>query len=402
MQFIHDYLEATHGTSVPVRYNRWAAISVLAMTLGRRVYVDHGHFKIHPMLYLCLVGTPASGKSTAKDKARDLFLEAHEGFPIGASITTREAIVQRMSGDEDLKCYTDHNNTAVEFKPLYFFINEFTNFLSHNPAGMIDFLTDVYQCKFFDSGTIKHGLQPIINPCINILACDVPDKIIEKLKLSLIGGGFSRRLLFIYETELPKRKVFPDYQVANNTAWKRCVEHLQKIKTIAGPFTWDSDARSYLEEWYQSLPVMTDPVLTGYYGSKDTIVQQIAMAIAVSYSEPKLHFTKPMLEAAIAMLEANEDNLPKLTIGAGRNELAAFQARLLETLVTAGGFMLEKKFHTIASSNFSESEYVYVRNFLKGTDQIYEVVIQTSEGNEAVICTPEQYRWFKSKGGFKE
>lgn len=395
MDFIRKYCEANAGTSVPIRYHRWAAISLLCMTMGRRVFVNHGHFQIRPMMYICLVGDPASKKTSAKDKAKEMFLSVHPQFPIGASVISREKIVEMMSKDDGIRTYTDELGALQQFKPLYFFINEFKNFLSVNPAGMIDFLTDIYDTKFFDAATLKHGLQPIINPCINILACDTPNNIIDKLKLSLIGGGFSRRLLFVYETDLPPRVAFPTLSKESLDAWAWCETHLRNLSSICGPVIWTPEARAFHATWYESLKPSTDPVLQGYYDSKDILVQKVAMALCAARSTPDLVFTPDILEASVALLDANEDNLPKLTVAAGRNELAVFYYQLVQSVINAGGLMPEARFHKLAAMNMTESEYLCSKSFLKSTNQIYEC---TYGGQGSVVMTAAKYAELKEKG----
>ncbi len=398
MEFIKRYLHANQGTSVPDRYHVWSAVSLLSMCLARRVYVDHGHFQIRPMMYICLVGDPASKKTSAKDKAKQMFLEVMENHPIGASVTSREKIVERMCKDDCLRTYTDELGSIVDYKPLYFFINEFKNFLSINPAAMIDFLTDIYDTKFFDAETLKHGLQPIINPCVNILACDTPDNIIDKLKLSLIGGGFSRRLLFVYETATPPRIAFPHLSDESIESWNWCVDHLRKVALMAGPILWTPDARAYFAEWYQDMKLGDDPVLKGYFASKDIIASKIAMCLCASEPDMGLTFTKEKLEGAVALLDQNEDTLPHLTVAAGRNELAAHQHRLLLALNAVGGLMLEKKFHRLASTNMSESEYISIKSFLKSTDQLFEVLLDHGGTKQVFVTSAHKRAELKEKG----
>lgn len=399
MEFIRQFCGSLDGLATPDRYKKWSAISTLATALGRRVYINHKHFRHYPMHYICLVGIPASRKSTAMDKSKELIKEAFPDMPIGASITTREKIVERMSKDTEIRTYVDENGVTREYKPLCFFINEFKNFLSFNPSGMIDFLTDIYGVPVFDSETLKHGLQPIINPCINILACDTPDTIISKMKLALIGGGFSRRLIFVYETEVPDRNTFPDETelAKQSRAW--CINHLKKISKVVGPMEWEPDAKEFFDKWNQKIRPSDDPVLQGYFDSKDAIAQKIAMCIAMGEEEPKRLLTKRNLCEAIIMLDENEVNLSKLTVGAGRNELSAYYHKMIDTLKRGSGMLPEAVFHRLAGSNMTEPEYFQSLKFLKDTHQIFE---SYTDKNVKMIMTPECYNEIKAKGEMKQ
>lgn len=392
--FISQYLLYNAGNMSPKNYHLWCALSILAMTVGRKIYVDHAYYRIHCMLYITLVGRQGLRKTTAKDMAKNLFLEVFPDYPVGASVASREKIVERLASDDTLRAYQDETNSMIEFRPTAFFINELKNFMSINPGAMVEFLTDIYDTKFFASDTIKHGLQPVINPCINIIACETPKWLIEKLKLNIIAGGFSRRMLYIYEISRPTRITFPIKTPDSFQAEEWCKNHLRKISTIVGPFAWSADARVYFDEWFKNLPNQDDEILEGYYEAKDVLVQKIAMLLGVAQEEPTKTFTVDLLKLAISILESIELNLPKLTIAAGRNELAIPQQIILDLLEDHGGEMFEKEWHCRASRDMSEQEYSSVRSLLSKTDRIFEV---TSK-NGVVIYSPEKYHQLVKAG----
>lgn len=373
--FVEQYLIYNQGNMVPKRYHAWSALSILAMTMGRKVFVDHSYFQVYTMLYSCLVGRQGLRKSSAKDCACDMLKSVFPGYPLGASVTSREKIVERLSGDKStVLTFTDHDGILVPYKPMAFFINELKNFLSINPGAMIEFLTDIYDRKFFDADTIKHGAQPIINPCINILACETPKWLIEKLKLNVVTGGFSRRMLYIYETAKPKRITFPHKNEESLRAEAWCKQHLQKIDALVGPFSWkDQVARDFFDNWFTNLKTPDDEILEGFYEAKDILALKVTMLLCVADEQPELILTKEKLEMGIAFLEQLEDNLPKLTVAAGRNELAVPQQAMLDILEEKGGMMAEKEWHKLAGKNMSEFEYANAKKFFKDTDQLYEI-----------------------------
>jgi hypothetical protein len=360
------------------------------MALGRRVFIDHSYFRIYTDSYICLVGSQGIRKTTAKNEGRKMLLAAFPNYPIGASVTSREKIVERLSADDSLRKYDDETGSIVEWHPMAFFINELKNFMSINPCGMVEFLTDIYGEKFFDADTIKHGLQPIINPCVNILACETPKWITEKLKLNVIAGGFSRRMLYVYETKPPDRVAFPKIPNGGMEAWGRCVTHLQQIAKIVGPFEWDSqDTKNKFAKWFKDLQSPDDEILAGFYEAKDILVLKIVMCLAMAKSSPKLLITWDLIELAIAFLWTVEENLPKLTVAAGRNELAVPTQVLLDMLEIRGhppGIIPEKLWHREALKNMTDSEYQSVRKSLRETDQTFEMNIALVKGGAATTC----------------
>lgn len=396
--FIQDFIFYNSGNMCPIRFHRWAAVATLAMAVGRRVYVEHNYFRIYTDHYICLVGEQGTRKTTAKDIAKAMLLEAIPNYPQGASVMSREKIVERLCDDDITKrTFTDEQGATIDWHPLAFFVNELKNFLSINPQGMIEFLTDIYETKYFASDTIKHGLQPVINPCINILACETPKWIVQNLKTNIISGGFSRRMLFVYEPEEPERITFPSIPPGGVEARRRCVVHLAKIQNISGPFSWDSEAtKAKFDTWNRSLPKVEDEVMAGFYRNKDILALRTAMCIALAQPEPKLLLTWELIETAIAFLYTVEEHLPKLTVAAGRNVLSVPTQELLQMLEAKGGEVSEKEFHRVATKQMMESEYMSVKKALKETDQIFivpkELKYNGSVTRVEVILSPKRWK----------
>lgn len=380
------------------RYTMWSALSVLATTMGRRIFVDHGHYQIHPNLYIVFVGRMGLRKSLPVDQAQAMITETFPDYPVGASVMSREQIVGRMASPDCFRTYTDATGNTIEWRPLALYINELENFMSINPPGMISFLTDIYDRKLFKADTIKHGLEPLINPCINILACATPDFIIEKLKMRLLSGGIARRLLFVYEIARPDRITFPVKSKEAYQAEGWCKDHLRKIVSLAGEFKWSQEGRAYFDNWFKNLPIIEDKVLEGFYEAKDVLVTKAAMLLAVAKEIPELILGKDVLEAGVAFLESIEENLPKLTIAVGRNELAVPQNKLLQTLAEKGGWISESAFHKLAALDMAEWEYSDTIKMLKATNQIFVCYVTHLGSKQNVILLPEKFEELRGRG----
>lgn len=365
MGFINDYLLYNEQNECHRNYHIWSALAILAAASGRRVHCKQGYFDVQTNLYVCLVGKQGNRKSTAKDIARDLFADACPDIPIGASVQSREDIVKFMSSEHCLRAMNIEGQ-PIEYRPMVFFVNELKNWLSINPGATIEFLTDIYDRKYFDASTIKHGMQKIVNPCLNILACETPEWIIDKLKLKIISGGFSRRMVYVYvtEEEEQKRIAFPNPTQEMKDARARCVKHLQKLTNISGVFSWTPEARQFYEYWYVHLPKPPDETMAGYYRSKHIMLLKVAMLNALAADDPKLILTKDLLEISLAMLDSIEKNMPLLSIAAGRNELALPQQRILEVLRQNGGHMREKQLRLVIDKDLEPGEQLTLLNHL--------------------------------------
>lgn len=387
--FIQDFILFNSGNMAPRKYLRWCAISILAMTVARRVYIDYSYFHLYTDNYICLVGRQGLRKDTSMNEAFKIFKEANPEYPLGASVSSREKIVTRLCSDEDtLRTYTDETGTRNEFHPMAFFISELKNFMSVNPENMVAFLVDIYGKKFFDADTIKHGLQPINNPCVNILSCENPPWIINNLKANILSGGFARRMMFVYEIEEPVRITFPKIPAGGLEARDRCVQHLRDIQNVSGPFHWESpETMIRFDIWNKKLITPDDDLLRGFYENRDCLVLKLAMCITLARSPIELVLRWPAIEVAIAFIDNLAETLPRLTIAAGRNELAVPTQEMLDMLAAKGGMIPKKLWLREAIKKMNDYEFQGVFKSLRETDQI--VCIRLSNG-EDVICTPEK------------
>lgn len=379
---------------VPPLYHRWAAVSLIATTIGRKIYINHNYFDIIPNLFICLVGRQGFRKGTAKDIARQIFIEVFPQHPVGASVSSRDKIIELMASEDFERPYINEEGVRVPCKPMVFFINELKNFLSYNPGQMIDFLTDIYDRKFFDCSTIKRGLEPIVNPCVNILACETPRYIIDKLKFNIISGGFSRRMLFVYEIIRPPKITFPTIPPGGLEALERCKAHLRKIEKLSGPMVWESEqTRKFFDHWFRSLKDPDDEMLEGFYEAKDILTLKLAIALSLGDYEPKLILTETNLQSAIALLETVEVNLPRLTIASGRNELAVPSQKILELVeLSPDGSIPEKILRVKMERDLNGFEFDNVIRQLVDTNRLYKGNERLQAGGiRPVLMTPKRY-----------
>lgn len=390
--FLRIYLEYNAGNEVPRNFHIWSALSLLSATANHKVYISQGYFIHRANIFACLVGEQGDRKSTAKDIARDILVETFPDMPVAPSVTTRERITQFLGSDESIRTYKDENGVIVEYHPYVMFINELKNFLSVNPGGMIDFLTDIYDRKHFKVETKNKGIDTIENPCLTVLACETPVWIIRKMKEDLITGGFSRRMIMVYEREQGEAKPRPQPPSNARDLLQRIQAHLKKVSLIIGGFKWTPDGAEFFDKWYvenkRTLP--TDPVMRGYRKTKDVQLLKICMLLALCEEEPKLLISGDLLEAGLALLDSIEMNMPRLSIAAGRNELAVPQQRVLELLEANGGEMPEKVLLRETSKDLSPQEQYSVLRFLAETEQIVKVPRKVGEVNRVYIQTRER------------
>lgn len=333
-------------------------------------------------MYVILVADAGAIKTTSMLNAQHMFMKCFPEYPLGVSKTSPEDLVRFMASEHCQSFYKDENETQIEWRPLANFVGEFSDWLVFNPVGMLELLTGIFDQTFYVSSTLARGKEPIIRPYLSLFACTTPVRLVDFMKTKIVGGGFARRVIFAYETKFPKKTVFSQKVHDRAAAENWCEQHLLKLVNLSGKFEWTQEAKEFIEDWWAKAQETKceDIVLQGYFGSKDTIVQKIAMCVAMAQPEPKLLLTRPILETAIALVESNEDNLDKLTIAVGRNELALPRQKLLQLLAEKGGMMPEFVWHKMAAADMNEIEYRLTKSSLVETRQIVETTVEIKPG----------------------
>src|SRR3974390_760290 len=141
MSYLSDYMLFTSGTECPEQYRIWAGLSLLSAVIGRRVWIMHGRYEILPSLYVALVGEAGSGKSSAKNDAKKLFVELFPERLISSSFQSHQDIIDLMCNVDPMIWEDDRGIHG--WTPFYIVCNEMSSLLSTDKKGMVEFLVDI-------------------------------------------------------------------------------------------------------------------------------------------------------------------------------------------------------------------------------------------------------------------
>ena len=386
--FLADYLLYNSGNECQTNYHVWSAISAVAVQLCRRVWVPFEYFDIYPNLFITLVGVQGNRKSTAKDIARDLVVDCFPDLLLSAAVMSREAICKLLGSEAAIRAYRDHTGTLVEHRPFAMFLNELKNFISIDPQRMVDFLTDIYDRKFFDVGTKNQGSDIIPNPCINLLACETPEWIADRMKDKLIAGGFSRRMVYVYETGERRRIPFPTIPPGGRDAWVRVAETLKRLQTYCGPFAWTPEAIDWYSNWYLRLRARSAPVISAFYQSKQVQMLKVAMGLQLA-DRGTLILERHSLEAAAALIDTIEPGIQEIGLSVGRNELLGATRDVFSTIRFNGGILPEKRLRALMQTNMTPQEIDTTLRHLVSTDQLVQFTKKEGDVIRIFIALPE-------------
>jgi len=404
--FLSDYVEYNSGDECPRNYHLCTGLTLIASAVARRVWIKRGYFTHFVAPYILLVGEQGDGKSSAKDRGKDLLFDALPDVPIAPSVTTREAICKYLGSTESIRTFKDPDDVLIEYHPYTLFINEFKNFISVNPSGMINFLTDVSDRKHFINETKGKGTDIIPNPFVVLLACETPEWIINYLRQDTITGGFMRRLIIDYEIDSTGIKPEPNPPANSAVLYAKLKSHLQKLPLQVGEFQWTPEARKFWFDWYVKNKTeakdINDIAMRGYRKTKHELLVKVSACISLSEYTPKLVLEKHHLISGLALLDLLEINRPKLSIASGRNELAAPQQAILDLLERNDGMMPEREVLRNSGKDLKPSDQYSVLAFLRTTGQIYYCRLQNDSVGRMMILNEKTYAKKKVAGHIKD
>lgn len=319
--FLNAYMDYTKSSESPDNYHIWTALSALASVTRRKVFVDQGLYVLYPNMYVALVGPPArTAKSTAIRMGRRL-IQGIPGVAIGPDSCSREELIREMAQSKlDNQCsMTIHSS-------------EFSSIVETSGISMIQFLTDIYDCDFRDPkgwryATKTQGKDELVNPYLNMLVGTTPSYLADALPDTLVGHGFSSRVVFVHEEVERLINPRPDPEDVEMAELLR--SDLQHISFLSGKFEWSADAESVYDTFYRGLykSIPADYRMEGYHWRKKIHVLKVAMLLSLSESD-SLRLEARDFEAAIGLLAAIEPNMTRTFSAVGKYEYASDMERI--------------------------------------------------------------------------
>lgn len=412
MDFIAEYVKYHDYYEIPRNYVYWSALGLLGATMHRRVCFLHGDIEVHGNLYIIMVGPQGNGKTTPCDFASRAFRAACPNLEIGASTQSAEDIVTTMSKPDFARKFDNAEGEPIEVRPYAFFINEFKDFIAYAPTRMLNFLTNIYDRKSFKASTVKRGLEDIINPSLNILACENPEQLTALMKNSVMSGGASRRFIIVNETAYEEPRAIIRIPQTICKPWEGILlQRLKDMQKVVGNFQWTPEAEKFYVPWYEkkqrSLPNIPNPMMRGFESTCHIQLFKICMLLDSVSDKPMLVFTPDLFQHGLYFLDALRVNMPKLSMAAGRNEMAVSYGKAIEILEANDGMFPDKLLRRQLESELSPSEIFSALRHMEDTDQVYKIQVKIKNADGVAVekwmmILPARYAKGVKDGEFKE
>jgi hypothetical protein len=302
--------------------------------MRRRCWLERGGFYIlYPNLYTILVSESGVGmKSTAIKIGTNAFLsQAVPDLVIMRGKLTMGYLVDWMA-----QAQAKNPDKLAE---VSVHCSEFKVFAkgAYSDSGLIEDLTDLYDCGAFEYRTKNQGIYVIEKPCVNILAASTPEWLTTGSAADFIGGGFSSRIIPVAILTDEKQVGHPKKISLSDDIEKKLIADLNRISQLTGPFFETQEAIEFFDKWYLVRDKYKNPDqrLKGYYSKKHTMVHKVAMAISASINDDMV-ITEEHIESALALLGKIELTMPYAYQGVAWGEKAKFQDKVLGKINEVG------------------------------------------------------------------
>lgn len=355
--WIAGYIKYTKDTEPPLSYHIWTAISCIASALQRRCFIEWGFDRIHPNLYVVIVGPSGMSRKSVAIKIGENLMDKVK-IPRAAQAVTRERLVQAM--EQHATSFTNHHGNIVFQTAVTVVSSELQVFLKQKDIDFLATLTDLWDCpNDWAYETKTSSSQHLENVCLNILGATAPDWLPSILPSEAVGGGFTSRVIFVVEEGKGKVVADPSMYQVNRELEEWLIEDLQDIHNMTGEYKFNDGAKDMYVKWYEEQekdikagrPPIHDPKFGGYLSRRATTIKKLSMILSASRGSDLL-IKEEDFTRANRLLETTEKKMPKAFSGLGKSKFAE-QLNIVLSYVMHNHTIQRKSYRSEVLSNMS-------------------------------------------------
>lgn len=308
---IQGVCKYAEGLEVPDMFAVWSGLAIVAAALGRDCFIDYGYFAVYPNMYIILVaGSAVCRKSTAIRLATTFISKVSPKINTISQKATTEGLIGTLSGMMGEEGATVLVPSAVGIA-LLSELSTFVNKSNWN-TDLIDVLTDLYDAEDFEYVTRGRGKELVKNPCLSIFGGTTMQKLREVIPYVAIGGGFTSRIMFIYQNVKGRLIPWPSLSDVDKKMEEDISHDVNEIAKMRGQFAIDADAKKMYEDeysdFYSNNAMLKHEHLSGYAGRRHHMVLKTAMLISASRSDNRL-IIKDDMRIALDLIRKAEEHM---------------------------------------------------------------------------------------------
>ena len=315
-------MEMTSTDDTPDLFRKWAAISMVAGALERRVWVEVGHRAgkpkvTFPNMYIFLVGAPGVGKFIVEN-IQELWSEVREphtdnpAFQVAESNLTKASLMDRLANSQ--RSFLPPSGPPYEYNSLLVAAEEFGVFLPQYDLDFISVLNKVYNNPDTYSEMRRYGPAREIKiqyPMLNILAGVQPTWMASVFPEEAWGMGLTSRIIMAYGTSGEPRDPFTE---GDSRPLQRValIRSLSRLSSLYGRLPWRDEAAIMLRDWHigGGKPCPTHSKLEHYCRRRTLHVIKLAIVSSISRTNSIRAIEEIDIERAIQWLIEAEKFMP--------------------------------------------------------------------------------------------
>ena len=407
--FFDVYFSLVENSSEsPMIYHRWTLISAVAALLGREINLPLGMDVIYPNMFICLMGSAGSRKSSAinatkriltavgyttfareKSSSQKFIKDLGDGFTTIKAPTKSSKSIEELSDDlEEMEIhgedYLDDSTSEV-----YITAGELEDFLGQNDGQFISLLTNLWDnLDCYSHGKMTSEDIYINKPTVNLIGGTTPTTFATVFPPEVIGQGMLSRMLLVYGGGARCKITIPP--PPDPELLKFFIEHLKQIKEqIKGTFTFTDEAYEVWDTIYKGGINLNDSRLESYLNRRHIHYYKLCMVLAAC--ELTTVITKEIAIKANTILHYTERLMPKALGEFGKSKKGDISQVVIEALKQyPDGIGNEKLFPIVAKDFEDKLEFVKVLKKLaeSGSILIKDGKLYGNASNDKVEVIP--------------
>ena len=263
------YLEAVKGRNEVCDAYHFAVLkTALGSIIGRGAYLYTGS-RTYANFYSCLIGmTGISRKTTALGMGREVLERIDPNVITFGGLATPEGLIAKLTvdstdDDEDkdgslpnptMQARIDATSEYEGFR-AFVGLSEYAALLKKakksSSDGLIQVLTDAYDCPPTLDNPTRNSPLRAVNPCISIVALSTQDWLEGSLNLEDIRGGFANRFCYYLHELTPP---IPRPMESDENLLSAVVQTVHKIRQYYQgrhvAFDFDNETGIFVDQWY--------------------------------------------------------------------------------------------------------------------------------------------------------
>jgi hypothetical protein len=345
-------------------------------------------------MYTVLIGRAGIGKGMAMGPITDILGESGAANILSDRLTM-EYILERLSKGFPHTSNSPSGSISIGLDSSATIISPELSILITASLATLPVLCDLWDARdrAFSYGTRHKGEYKIDKPCLSLLGASTPEWLISSIPSNAIGGGFTRRVNFVFGKDRSKNLPWPSFN--HSGARSALIEDLRHIGQLQGEYSFAPLAKPIFERLYQeSTPDdYDDEATTAYKTSKWAHATKLAIVLAASKRDQLVIEEEDIRDAEERINEISKD-VPMVFRAVGESDLVAAADRILRFIEARGYASKDEIMRTNWRHVSLEDLDRILAAFLEG-----HLIVESSQGGKRTFKAVPQVKSKPSGGG---